>query len=176
MEFKLELLGFLFVIVFGSCSHFIYEWSGHNKLAGIICAVNESTWEHMKMVIGPSLIWLTAEAPFLYANPNFITAKAISISVMMVLIPAIFYIYFSILKKELLILGILDFVLSAVIGQLVSYWLLVNPPLPSWANYLSAAALILILYMYLRFTIKPPKTFLFKDPITNSHGFDGHSH
>lgn len=176
MEFIWEAFGLLFVLVFGTCSHFIYEWSGHNKLAGVICAVNESTWEHMKMVIGPSLIWMAVEAPFLYSNPNFITAKAISITIMMLLIPVIFYIYFSILKKELLILGILDFVFSAVIGQLVSYHILKSPAVSSWSNYLSILDLILILYMYLRFTIKPPKMFLFEDPITNSHGFDGHSH
>ena len=65
MELTLEAFGLLFLIVFGTCAHFIYEWSGHNKLAGVICAVNESTWEHMKLVIGPSLIWMIVEAPFL---------------------------------------------------------------------------------------------------------------
>ncbi|MGN1044222.1 MAG: DUF6512 family protein [Acutalibacteraceae bacterium] len=176
MELTLEAFGLLFLIVFGTCSHFIYEWSGHNKLAGIICAVNESTWEHMKLVIGPSLIWMIVEVPFLYNSPNFITAKAVSIVVMMVLIPVIFYGFLLLLKKETLILGILDFVFSAIAGQVVSYWILISVPIASWANYLSSAVLVLILYMYLRFTIKPPKIFLFKDPITNGYGLDGHSH
>ena len=176
MEITLEAFGLLFLIVFGTCAHFIYEWSGHNKLAGVICAVNESTWEHMKLVIGPSLIWMIVEAPFLYSSPNFITAKAVSIVVMMVLIPVIFYGFLLLLKKETLILGILDFVFSAIAGQVVSYWILISVPVPSWANYLSSAVLVLILYMYLRFTIKPPKIFLFKDPITDRYGFYGHSH
>lgn len=176
MELTLEALGLLFVLVFGTCSHFIYEWSGHNKLAGILCAVNESTWEHMKMVIGPSLLWMIIETPFLYSNPNFLLAKAISITAMMLLIPIIFYIYYWILKKELLILGILDFVFSAVIGQWISYSILKYNAVSPLANYLAILNLILIVYMYLRFTINPPKIFLFKDPITNNHGFDGHSH
>ena len=176
MELTLEVCGLLFVLIFGTCSHFIYEWSGHNKWAGIFCAVNESTWEHMKLVIGPSLIWMAVEAPFLYSNPNFILAEALSITAMMLLIPIIFYSFLLVLKKETLILGILDFVFSAIVGQVVSYWILISVPVPSWANYLSSAVLVLILYMYLRFTIKPPKIFLFKDPITNNYGFDGHSH
>ncbi len=176
MELTLEALGLLFVLVFGTCSHFIYEWSGHNKIAGILCAVNESTWEHMKMVIGPSLIWMAIEAPFLHSNPNFVLAKALSITAMMLLIPIIFYIYFWILKKELLILGILDFVFSVVAGQWISYRILKSPAVLPWTNYLGFVLIILIMYMYLRFTINPPKIFLFKDPITNNHGFDGHSH
>lgn len=176
MELTLEVCGLLFVLIFGTCSHFIYEWSGHNKWAGIFCAVNESTWEHMKLAIGPSLIWMAVEAPFLYSNPNFILAKALSITAMMLLIPIIFYSFLLVLKKETLILGILDFVFSVVVGQWISYSILKSPAVLPWTNYLSFTLIILIVYIYLRFTINPPKIFLFKDPITNNYGFDGHSH
>ena len=113
------------------------------------------------MVIGPSLIWMIIETPFLYSNPNFLLAKALSITAMMLLIPIIFYIYHWILKKELLILGILDFVFSAVIGQWISYSILKYNAVSPLANYLAILNLILIVYMYLRFTINPPKIFLF---------------
>lgn len=44
------LAGFLTVSALGTLAHFAYEWSGKQLLAGAFCAVNESTWEHMKLL------------------------------------------------------------------------------------------------------------------------------
>lgn len=35
MIFALEWIGFIFINILGSLSHFIFEWSGHNKVAAI---------------------------------------------------------------------------------------------------------------------------------------------
>ena len=51
------LAGFLTVSVLGTLAHFAYEWSGKQLLAGAFCAVNESTWEHMKLLFFPALLF-----------------------------------------------------------------------------------------------------------------------
>ena len=48
-----ELAGFLFTGALGVLLHFLYEWSGGNTLAAAFSAVNESTWEHMKLLFFP---------------------------------------------------------------------------------------------------------------------------
>ena len=48
-----QLLGALFVLVTGTALHFVYGWSGGHPVAGALSAVNESVWEHMKLVFVP---------------------------------------------------------------------------------------------------------------------------
>lgn len=54
----LEIIGTFFIIILGTINHFLYDWFNHNKIIGYFTAVNESTWEHLKLVIAPSFIWL----------------------------------------------------------------------------------------------------------------------
>jgi len=56
---------FFFVIEFlvlggiGSLLHFVYVWTGCHDVAAVFCAVNESVWEHMKIMLFPMLVrWL----------------------------------------------------------------------------------------------------------------------
>ena len=52
-----ELGGFLFTGALGTLLHFVYEWSGGSALAACVSAVNESTWEHMKLLFFPMLLY-----------------------------------------------------------------------------------------------------------------------
>src|SRR5574344_3127500 len=116
----LEFYGFLFILILGTISHFLYEWLDHKKAASIFFAVNESTWEHLKLIVFPFLIWLLIEVPIISNNPNFLFAKFISLIVMLLFIPIFFYTYHSFTKKDLLFLDILDFTLAIALGQCLS--------------------------------------------------------
>lgn len=50
--------GFLFVGILGTLFHFVYDWCGHARLIGLFVPVNESTWEHMKLLFIPMLIYI----------------------------------------------------------------------------------------------------------------------
>lgn len=50
---SLEILGALFVIIIGSIFHFVFEWSNQWLPLGAITPVNESVWEHLKLVFWP---------------------------------------------------------------------------------------------------------------------------
>ena len=51
-----KLLGFMFVSIAGTFLHFLYDITGRNIAAGLISAVNESIWEHMKLIFYPMLL------------------------------------------------------------------------------------------------------------------------
>ena len=51
---KRNITAFLTIGLIGVISHFIYEWTGENTLAGLIFPVNESIWEHLKLIFFPS--------------------------------------------------------------------------------------------------------------------------
>ena len=54
---KLEIIGFFFVSIVGTLLHFAYEASGSNFIAGIFAPVNESTFEHLKLLFYPFIIY-----------------------------------------------------------------------------------------------------------------------
>ena len=47
-----NIAGAAFALVAGTLLHFVYEWFGGNVWA-VIGAVNESTWEHLKLLYFP---------------------------------------------------------------------------------------------------------------------------
>lgn len=56
MSLKTNLFRFIFISVLGVLLHFTYEWSGDNVVVGLFSAVNESTWEHLKLLFFPFLL------------------------------------------------------------------------------------------------------------------------
>ena len=53
MNISLTIAGILCVSILGTLLHFTYRWSGRNPLIGLIAPVNESVWEHMKLLFFP---------------------------------------------------------------------------------------------------------------------------
>ena len=91
---KWQIFGFLFSIFFGSLLHFVYDWSGKSILIAPISAVNESTWEHMKLFFIPTFIFAVIQNIFLSDRyENFWVVKAVGILAGLFLIPILFYTY-----------------------------------------------------------------------------------
>ena len=72
-----ELIGFAFTGAVGTLLHFVYEWTGGNPLIAAFCAVNESTWEHMKLLFVPFFLFTMVQF-IVFAEPlrSFFAAKA----------------------------------------------------------------------------------------------------
>ena len=51
------ITGIIFTFLAGTLLHFAYEWSGTNFWVGLFAPVSESTWEHMKLLFFPMLIY-----------------------------------------------------------------------------------------------------------------------
>lgn len=114
-----ELAGLFFVLAAGNLLHFVYDWSGQNAIVAAFAAVNESTWEHMKLLAVPWIVWSLAECTAL-GKGNALIARGIGLLVGLVAIPAVFYTYRGALEKNLDWLNILIFQLSAILAYAVS--------------------------------------------------------
>lgn len=77
----------------------MYEFSGHNKIVSLFAAVNESTWEHIKIALTPTFIRTLYDGAIYGMNENYFIAKTSSILVIIILIPSLFYAYQLITKK-----------------------------------------------------------------------------
>ena len=48
-----DLPAILAVAILGSLNHFLYDWTGGSSLAALFCPINESPWEHLKLLFFP---------------------------------------------------------------------------------------------------------------------------
>jgi hypothetical protein len=169
-----EFFGAMVIIVLGSVFHFVYEWLGNWRPAALIFAVNESTWEHLKLAFWPAIIWSLIER-VRWTKPgndiaNFFVAKAVALYIMPILIVGIFYSYTAILGDNFLILDISSFILAVCVGQYCSYRILSAKPLSATLRPIAMAAIIIITTCFLLFTFMTPRFFLFHDPVTGGYG------
>ena len=63
---KIKIIGVFIMMCLSFLSHFMYEWC-NNFLFSIFFPVNESIWEHKKLLITPVLIYALIEY-FIYKN------------------------------------------------------------------------------------------------------------
>lgn len=169
--FLWELVGAILISVSGSLLHFVYGWSKQYKPLAIISAVNESTWEHLKIAFWPGLIFSIIEY-FHIANitNNYIIAKAACLLLTPFSIIVFFYSYTCVFGRNFLLIDISIFILSIFLGQKVSMVLLIIPELPSFVNTLALFIILLLTIQFSFFTFFPPKFFIFRDPTNGSYG------
>lgn len=171
----MEIIGAIFIIIFGCLGHFIFEWSGHRKWCGLLFATNESTWEHVKLTIYPSLVWGVVSG-FVYGwTPLLLFSLTASMSAMIILVPALFYGYTAILGRNYLITDIICFILAVSGGMWVFHNAVTSGAcIGAWGMAASAIVAVLIIVAYFTLTYHAPHNFLFKDPVTGGYGPLGH--
>lgn len=159
------LIGTILVTIAGTLFHFLYDWSNQNFIIGLFTPVNESTWEHMKLVYIPMFLYFIAEFSFLYkAYPKLVCADFAGILVGTLLVPVLFYTYTGVLGFHNMFLDILTFILSVLGGFLVRCRSLLLPCHRRNTFFYFLSVLILGV-CFLIFTYHPPVAALFISPI-----------
>lgn len=168
----IKLIELLFTLVAGTLAHFIYHWSGDNSIVGLVTAVNESTWEHLKLLFFPMLVSGAVGFLFLHQQyPNYIFSQAVGTLAGMLTVVVLFYTYSGVLGYNFLVADILTFVIGGLAGFGVSLALLRSGRF-SEPIYMAAGGVILgmLLLFFLVFTKYPPHIGLFRDPVSGGYG------
>ena len=99
------ILGFFFVSITGTLAHFLYDFSDQNCIVGLFTPVNESTWEHMKLIFFPMLLYSLFTISKLHEQyPCVKNGLFIGMIIGTFLIPILFYAYTSVLCYKKLII------------------------------------------------------------------------
>jgi hypothetical protein len=167
------LAGFLFVIVTGTLLHFAFIASGGNTLVGAFTPVNESIWEHLKLLLFPALIFSIFE--YLIwgkESKSFIASKILAILLGLIFIIVGYYTYSGIIGGRFPVVDIsLLFSASAITAWLT---LLFEKKAITGdrENTVIACLLIMtaVILSFIYFTFHPPMLALFRDPITDDYG------
>lgn len=166
---KFEIFTIIFVSILGVLLHFLFEWSHQSLLVGSFSAINESTWEHLKLLFFPMLI--STIIGYFYFGKNlssFLCARVFAIISSFIFIIVFFYTYTGILGFDIAFINIISFFIAVLVGEYVSYKILLSN---FYCNNCKALITLgLLLFCFVLFTYFPPNIGLFKDPLTGNYG------
>lgn len=164
-----QIFSILLTFVLGTLLHFTYMLSGENKIVALFSAVNESVWEHLKLLYFPMLL-STIIGLFYFGKkvPNFLCSKTIGIIVALIFTTVFFFTYTGILGRNIAIIDIALFFFAVVFGELISYLLIINKC--KCNNIVSIIILIALFISFIIFTFHTPELGLFRDPVTGGYG------
>lgn len=169
-----QTAGYLFVSVAGTLLHFVYDWTGGNLFAGLFSAVNESIWEHMKLIYYPMVLVALAEyRAWGREVPGFWCRKLTGLLTALLLIPVLYYTYTGIWGIRVDWLNIAIFFLAAGAAFLLETHSFQQGH-PCVVSDGTAVALILLPAVFFTlFTFRTPRIPFFRDPVTGTYGMNG---
>ena len=165
-----QLMGFAVTSLGGTILHFLYDWLGEAVWIAPFSGVNESTWEHMKLLFWPMLIFAAVQSFFFRDRKDFWCVKLRGMLLGLLLIPVIFYTYNGAVGRSPDWLNIAIFFVVAAAVYIYEARLFegegVKCGSPKWA----VAVLGALAVLFVVFTFITPEIGIFRDPLTGGYG------
>lgn len=171
---KFTIYSFIITSVLGVLLHFAYNFFNNNIIVGLFTPINESTWEHLKLLYFPMLLCMIVGI-FNYKNISnnlklFVNSFAISIFTGMLLIVVLFYTISGVIGKNVDWINIAIYFVAVIVAYAMFFLFQTKYSQCRILNSdslfkLSVTALIICTLLFFLFTILPPQIGLFKDPL-----------
>lgn len=166
-----QLAGFGATALGGTLLHFVYDWTNQSRLAALFSAVNESTWEHMKLLFVPMLLFALIERRFFPEVAYFWCVKLCGMLAGLITIPVLFYTGNGAFGKTPDWVNILVFFAAAAVAYVLET-VLFRRSLGCHHSNLAAAAIVLLAVLFVCCTFAVPHLPLFRDPVTGLYGLE----
>ena len=165
-----QFCGFAATSLGGTVLHFLYDWLGKAAWIAPFSGVNESTWEHMKLLFWPMLLFAVVQSVFFRDREDFWCVKLRGILLGLSLIPIIFYTYNGAIGKSPDWVNIAIFFVSAAAVYIYETRALYNKNTVCHNPHISIALIYTLVAMFVIFTFRTPHLGIFKDPLTGGYG------
>ena len=165
-----QLMGFAVTSLGGTLLHFLYEWLGEAVWVAPFSGVNESTWEHMKLLFWPMFLYATLQSFFFRDRAEFWCVKLKGVLLGLALIPVIFYTYNGVIGRSPDWINIAIFFISAAIAYLYETRQFNNGTTACKHPKLAIGALCAVAVLFAVFTFATPEIGIFRDPLTGTYG------
>lgn len=166
MNLKKNLISFFIISIAGTLGHFVYKWSGNLKLLGYVFPVNESTWEHLKLLFFPSIIYfLIIYFKEEYKAKNYFPAIALSLGCGMSIIVSLFYTISGVLGFKLGFVNIILYYIGVIATICKMNKIIKNGKFSSKnAVVVSLFYLVVMGLLFVLFSYNPPNLGIFAIP------------
>lgn len=165
-----QLAGFLLTGIAGVVLHFLYDWTDKSLVIALFSAVNESIFEHMKLLFFPMFVFALFQSCF-FAKiyKTFWSVKLVGILIGIVLIPIIYYLYTLVLGYSVDWFNITIFFIADAVAYYVEFKLLKGDFNFGFSKF-SLIILVFIAVVFMVLTFSPFEIPLFQDPVTMQYG------
>ena len=165
MNAKKGLWGFLFVGILGTLFHFAYDFFGQNPIAGLFFPINESIWEHLKLLFFPVFLWWCVAWFTGRQEPCFFPCRMWSLGVSLAAIPVLYYTYSGIVGRRFAAVDISIYFAADALYFLLSRRIFCKEKRDCEGELLSALLLFsVLLFSFFVFTFCPPDLGIFREP------------
>ena len=161
---RLQIIGFFTTAIFGTLLHFLYEWLGEAIWIAPFSGVNESTWEHIKLLFWPTFIFAIIQSLYLKDRQDFWCIKLRGALLGMALIPILFYTYNGVIGKSPAWLNIAIFYISAAVAYIYESRLFIQEKIICKSPKSKIAIFCIIALLFVIFTFFPPSLGIFQEP------------
>lgn len=165
-----QLMGFAATSLGGTVLHFLYDWLGGAAWIAPFSGVNESTWEHMKLLFWPMLLYAVVQSFFFRERTDFWCVKLRGILLGLVLIPVLFYTYNGVIGRSPDWINIAIFFLSAAVSYTYETRAFRAERVRCAAPKVALVVLGGLALLFVAFTFFTPEIDVFKDPLTGTYG------
>ena len=165
-----QLMGFAVTALGGTILHFLYDWLGKAVWIAPFSGVNESTWEHMKLLFWPMFLYAVVQSFFFRDRKDFWCIKLKGILLGLILIPVIFYTYNGVIGKSPDWINIVIFFVAAAAVYIYETRQFKNEDTDCSYPRVALVTLAIIAVLFVVFTFATPQIGIFKDPLTGTYG------
>lgn len=169
----IKIIGFFVIFLLCFPFHFLYEWLP-NSLFSIFFPVNESIWEHMKLIYTSFVFYGIFD--YLLLKKNKIVFNNFLIQLFLIPIIAIFIyliifipIYKIIGENMIVSIGLLAIVI--LIEQILSYFILQYKEI-KYQNIIGIIGIVLVYIIFGYLTYKPIENYIFYDTVKDKYGIN----
>lgn len=180
-----QFIGFLFVSISGVLLHYAFDWSGNSILIAPFSSVNESIWEHMKLMFVSLFVYAIIENHVTRGRiESFWCIKLFGVVLGIFLIPMFYYTYTCGLGITADWVNIATFFVVAAIVFVVetihfgsggvgcgNICGMPYSEFPCLSQGVALVILVILASIFVVFTFMPPNLPIFDDPVTGTYGF-----
>lgn len=163
------------IFLLSALFHFIYKWSGYNSIIGVIAPINESIFQHVKMIFLPIVIFYLISY-LIFRNKMFINENkwAIYPIITFVVTTIIIVISYYTLNYGFNISSMFLDILSLFIGLVASAIICIRLEISSVdfqiPYYVSIVVLAVIFGLLIYFNYFPIEVNFFFDKVNSTYG------
>ncbi len=171
---KIKIISFFGVLALTFLFHFLYEWLP-NPVFAVLFPVNESIWEHMKLLYSGFFFWSIIEYLLIRKYNIKINNYILNTFIVMVTSIIVYLIGYLPLYNwlgENMIVSIGWLIIVIILYEIFSFYLLKKEKQDSPLNKASIVLIILGYVVFASLTFNPIKNYIFYDTHHNKYGID----
>lgn len=170
---KIKIISLIFIFAFCFLLHFLYEWLP-NPLFSAISPVNESIWEHMKLIFSSYILFSGIEYYILKKKEivfNNYLFQMFIVPIIGIIIYLIIYLPLYNIFGENMFISISLLFIIIILEEIISYYLL-NYKGIKFGKVIGICGIIIIYITFIYLTYNPIRNYIFYDIKDNKYGID----